>query len=116
VVRSKGDKATYIGHELERCRDFASLKYRMPIEKASFIYVYPFLGSRPCLSNVGLHCRLGRAEGSLGRAAILPSVRRAHVSCNRLEHELILCLGQPFGDVVDDYGAILQPPKHPGGV
>ncbi|KAG5220657.1 actin [Salix suchowensis] len=33
VVRSKGDKATYIGHEFEQCQDHASLHYRLPFEK-----------------------------------------------------------------------------------
>lgn len=33
IVRSKGDKATYIGHELEKCRDYSSLHYRLPFEK-----------------------------------------------------------------------------------
>ncbi|KAJ2917005.1 hypothetical protein MD484_g3425, partial [Candolleomyces efflorescens] len=33
VIRSKGDKASYIGHEFEACKDFASLHYRLPIEK-----------------------------------------------------------------------------------
>ncbi|KAJ7219661.1 actin-related protein Arp6 [Mycena haematopus] len=33
VVRSKGDKATYIGHELDRCKDYSSLSYRLPLEK-----------------------------------------------------------------------------------
>ncbi|KAJ7763203.1 actin-related protein Arp6 [Mycena maculata] len=33
VVRSKGDKTTYIGHELSRCKDYSSLGYRLPLEK-----------------------------------------------------------------------------------
>lgn len=33
VIRSKGDKATYIGHEFDECDDLASLHYRLPIEK-----------------------------------------------------------------------------------
>lgn len=33
VVRSKGDKATYVGHEINRCKDFSSLHYRLPFEK-----------------------------------------------------------------------------------
>jgi actin-related protein 6 len=33
VVRSKGDKATYVGHELEKCRDYSALHYRLPFEK-----------------------------------------------------------------------------------
>ncbi|KAJ7468244.1 actin-related protein Arp6 [Mycena galericulata] len=33
VVRSKGDKATYIGHEFDRCKDYSSLSYRLPLEK-----------------------------------------------------------------------------------
>ncbi|KAG8214390.1 actin-domain-containing protein [Butyriboletus roseoflavus] len=37
IVRSKGDKATYIGHEIARCRDFSSLHYRLPFEKGYLI-------------------------------------------------------------------------------
>jgi len=33
VIRSKGDKATYFGHEFESCRDYSSLHYRLPFEK-----------------------------------------------------------------------------------
>lgn len=33
VIRSKGDKTTYYGHEFERCRDYSSLHYRLPFEK-----------------------------------------------------------------------------------
>ncbi|KLO06271.1 actin-like protein ARP6 [Schizopora paradoxa] len=33
VIRSKGDKKTYFGHELEQCRDFSSLHYRLPFER-----------------------------------------------------------------------------------
>lgn len=35
IVRSKGDRATYIGHELEKCRDYSSLHYRLPFEKVA---------------------------------------------------------------------------------
>ncbi|KAL7279818.1 hypothetical protein ACG7TL_006225 [Trametes sanguinea] len=35
VVRSKGDNATYIGHELAKCRDFTSLRFRLPFEKVN---------------------------------------------------------------------------------
>ncbi|KAH9949784.1 actin family [Amylocystis lapponica] len=37
IVRSKGDKTTYFGHELEKCRDFASLHYRLPFEKGYLV-------------------------------------------------------------------------------
>ncbi|KAH7915450.1 actin-related protein Arp6 [Hygrophoropsis aurantiaca] len=37
VVRSKGDKSTYIGHEMERCRDYSALHYRLPFEKGYLI-------------------------------------------------------------------------------
>jgi actin-related protein 6 len=37
VVRSKGDKTTYIGHEIARCRDFSSLHYRLPFEKGYLV-------------------------------------------------------------------------------
>ena len=33
VVRSKGDKTTYFGHELAGCKDYSSLHYRLPFEK-----------------------------------------------------------------------------------
>ncbi|KAI0632288.1 actin-like protein Arp6 [Trametes polyzona] len=37
VVRSKGDNSTYIGHELARCRDFTSLRFRLPFEKGFLV-------------------------------------------------------------------------------
>ncbi|EGN93982.1 hypothetical protein SERLA73DRAFT_189133 [Serpula lacrymans var. lacrymans S7.3] len=37
IVRSKGDKTTYFGHELERCRDYSSLHYRLPFEKGYLV-------------------------------------------------------------------------------
>lgn len=37
VIRSKGDKATYIGHEFERCRDYSALHYRLPFEKGLLV-------------------------------------------------------------------------------
>ena len=33
VIRSKGDKTTYCGHEFDRCKDYSSLHYRLPFEK-----------------------------------------------------------------------------------
>lgn len=33
VVRSKGDKATFVGHEIGRCKDYSALHYRLPFEK-----------------------------------------------------------------------------------
>lgn len=35
VVRSKGDRQTYCGHEIARCRDRSSLNYRLPFEKVA---------------------------------------------------------------------------------
>ncbi|KAJ8483371.1 hypothetical protein ONZ51_g4748 [Trametes cubensis] len=37
VVRSKGDNATYIGHELAKCRDYTSIRYRLPFEKGFLV-------------------------------------------------------------------------------
>ncbi|EIW74652.1 actin-related protein Arp6 [Coniophora puteana RWD-64-598 SS2] len=37
VARSKGDKTTYFGHELDRCRDFSALHYRLPFEKGYLV-------------------------------------------------------------------------------
>ena len=33
AIRSKGDKHLYIGHEFEKCQDYASLSYRLPFER-----------------------------------------------------------------------------------
>ncbi|KAG6330260.1 hypothetical protein ID866_8828, partial [Astraeus odoratus] len=37
VVRSKGDKATYVGHQIGRCKDYSSLHYRLPFEKGYLV-------------------------------------------------------------------------------
>ncbi|KAI0819238.1 actin-like protein Arp6 [Trametes gibbosa] len=37
VVRSKGDSSTYIGHELAKCRDHTSLRFRLPFEKGFLV-------------------------------------------------------------------------------
>jgi actin-related protein 6 len=37
VVRSKGDKKIYLGHEVEHCVDYSSLHYRLPFEKVRLI-------------------------------------------------------------------------------
>ncbi|KAF9564145.1 actin-domain-containing protein [Agrocybe pediades] len=37
VVRSKGDKMTYFGHEIEQCQDYSSLHYRLPFEKGYLV-------------------------------------------------------------------------------
>ncbi|KAF8739517.1 hypothetical protein AX14_009296 [Amanita brunnescens Koide BX004] len=37
VIRSKGDKTTYFGHEFERCKDYSSLHYRLPFEKGYLV-------------------------------------------------------------------------------
>ncbi|TFY76532.1 hypothetical protein EWM64_g7480 [Hericium alpestre] len=37
IIRSKGDKTTYFGHEFAACRDFSSLHYRLPFEKGYLV-------------------------------------------------------------------------------
>ncbi|KAJ7093825.1 actin-related protein Arp6 [Mycena belliarum] len=37
VVRSKGDKMTYVGHELDGCKDYSALNYRLPLEKGYIV-------------------------------------------------------------------------------
>ncbi|KAI6044922.1 actin-related protein Arp6 [Pisolithus marmoratus] len=37
VVRSKGDKATFVGHEIGRCKDYSTLHYRLPFEKGYLV-------------------------------------------------------------------------------
>ncbi|KAF9222982.1 actin-domain-containing protein [Gyrodon lividus] len=37
VIRSKGDRTTYVGHEIDQCRDFSSLHSRLPFEKGYLV-------------------------------------------------------------------------------
>ncbi|KII90669.1 hypothetical protein PLICRDRAFT_174052 [Plicaturopsis crispa FD-325 SS-3] len=37
LVRSKGDKTTYFGHEFDRCKDYSSLHFRLPFEKGYLV-------------------------------------------------------------------------------
>ncbi|KAJ3711728.1 actin-related protein Arp6 [Lentinula raphanica] len=37
IVRSKGDKATYFGHQIANCKDYSSLHYRLPFEKGFIV-------------------------------------------------------------------------------
>ncbi|CAL1712194.1 unnamed protein product [Somion occarium] len=37
IVRSKGDKTTYVGDEIRQCHDFSSLHYRLPFEKGYLV-------------------------------------------------------------------------------
>jgi actin-related protein 6 len=72
IVRSKGDKATYFGHEITQCRDYSSLHYRLPFEKVCSEIHFPHLRLiRP--GPLGISGRLGRAEGDMGRYLFGPS-------------------------------------------
>jgi actin-related protein 6 len=42
IVRSKGDKKTYVADEIERCRDYGGLQYRRPFERVSVGGILPF--------------------------------------------------------------------------
>ncbi|KAI9443407.1 actin family [Lactarius indigo] len=37
IVRSKGDKTTYFGHEFDSCKDFSSLHFRLPFERGYLV-------------------------------------------------------------------------------
>lgn len=37
IIRSKGDKMTYVGHEFANCEDYTSLHYRLPFEKGYIV-------------------------------------------------------------------------------
>ncbi|KAI0344472.1 actin-related protein Arp6 [Trametopsis cervina] len=37
IVRPKSDKTTYVGREIDNCRDFSSLHYRLPFEKGYLV-------------------------------------------------------------------------------
>jgi actin-related protein 6 len=37
IVRSKGDKITYFGHELDACKDFSTLHFRLPFERGYLV-------------------------------------------------------------------------------
>lgn len=67
VVRSKGDKATYVGHEFDRCKDYASLHYRLPFEKV----LYQPLGGPTFLFHLlslGLCRGLGCTKSRVGQS------------------------------------------------
>lgn len=67
IVRSKGDKATYYGQELDNCADFSTLHYRLPFEKVRVLVLERRVRCLTgCASSIGIPCRLGRAEGDLG--------------------------------------------------
>jgi actin-related protein 6 len=38
IVRSKGDKKTYFGHEIAQCKDYSTLHFRLPFEKVIIHY------------------------------------------------------------------------------
>jgi hypothetical protein len=63
VVRSKGDKLTYFGHEFARCRDYSSLHYRLPFEKVRRVTCY----MQNTYSMTGIPCGLGCTESRMGR-------------------------------------------------
>jgi len=97
IVRSKGDKATYFGHQLARCRDYSGLHYRLPFEKVRYhiiFLVYKFvivLGS-----TAGLSGGLGCTKSYLGRRAVTRSSERASlVVQTRSDIELALRLTLP---------------------
>jgi len=37
IVRSKGDKITYFGHEFDACKDFSTLHFRLPFERGYLV-------------------------------------------------------------------------------
>ncbi|KAH9991239.1 actin-like protein Arp6 [Russula vinacea] len=37
IVRSKGDKTAYFGHEFDACKDFSSLHFRLPFERGYLV-------------------------------------------------------------------------------
>ena len=60
---------TYFGHEIERCRDYSSLHYRLPFEKVSprEYSLRIQSGRKYFFSNSGIPRGLGRTEGRMGR-------------------------------------------------
>jgi len=66
VVRSKGDKKVYFGHEMARCKDYSSLHFRLPFDKVGGLAAAASIIAIFLKASVGLPRRLGRAEGCLG--------------------------------------------------
>ena len=65
VVRSRGDKQTYYGHEIPLCRDRSTLHYRLPLEKVQYPEdITPVSSAHP---RQGICGRLGCAKSDLGR-------------------------------------------------
>jgi hypothetical protein len=68
IVRSKGDKQTYYGHEIPLCTDRSSLHYRLPCEKVEYASGYNFhpisSPSSRVTSSTGTHRRQSGMECS----------------------------------------------------
>lgn len=47
IVRSKGDKITYFGHEFDTCKDYSTLHFRLPFERVGHSVLYV---SKACLT------------------------------------------------------------------
>ena len=88
VVRSKGDRQTYCGHEIARCRDYAALHFRLPFEKVS--RAPPAVACLVCSPrSLGIPRRLGRGEGRLGRCVLGRGPRGEH--CAVFQHSPACC-------------------------
>lgn len=74
VVRSKGDKAIYVGDEIQSCGDFASLHFRLPFEKVCRDWKRWWLVMGLEFSvYIGISCWLGCWESHLG-SGIQPNI------------------------------------------
>ena len=112
VVRSKGDKMSYFGHEIARCKDYSSLHYRLPFEKVRTDYFLPQKVTQCILA--GLSRGLGRAKSCLGWHFFRRSPWGKKLTLSSI-HKLIWNdgnIGWYHSVFSADHGTILQPTQY----
>lgn len=118
IVRSKGDKSTYVGHEIEGCRDFSSLHFRLPFEKVcaqSCIYssCEAVLKTRRVILSIGMRRRLSGMDCSMRNISEYVSVDSHYWRRTSLKTQTI---GGPDRFFAFDDRAIFQSAESPGRV
>ena len=118
VVRSKGDKMSYFGHEIARCKDYSSLHYRLPFEKVQPDQLRYTIYSK--VPFVGLSRWLGRAKGCLGRYLFRwsPWGKKFMSSLLFIVYLVSSCgtTGWHYSVLSADYRAILQSAQYTGHI
>lgn len=107
IVRSKGDKTTYIGQEIGSCRDFSSLHYRLPFEKVRWLLIrhrgpsFHVCSIRRGTSSTGMHRRQYGTISSRANileyvVAVIPRFSLTNTSFQVAPSEASLLMTEPY--------------------